>query len=469
MRPSHWFGCSLALLLFACATPEEQAQEKIDQGLAVMDSAPAEAIGLMEQAIALDPARNDVLPTVALLQFRRGAFEEARTAARAAMNSGAEAEFDLLLIEGRSSAELGDAANAALQLRGAAELDATHPELWLEVGAALDSAGDTDGAIEAYERGAAEGVEPALAHRRLISLRLPVFEAKVLEALGPQTENDEADEDEESPAPNISLMMALGADRRSLTTSFGVLGTDEGADPGDTALEQRFSAACNRLDEHARNNSERGLLGVLAQMGSLRFQTRISPLAENRPMGLDALLGETNAFDESLVGHAADIQVGARGLIGPAGVDDLGGLARGGGGTAMYGLGGLQARGDGAQEGRPPVRTIAPRMTFAPTVITGELTEPTVRRVIRSSARRYRMCYERLLRRDPTATGDVSVVIRVQPSGSVESATARTATDALQQTATCVGAASQRLRFPEVPGGGPVTIIQTLRFEPVAD
>ncbi len=469
----------LLLSLVACATPQEKAQERIDQALAI-EGAPSEAIALLNEALALDPTRTDALPKLAALQFDVGAYEAARTHAQAALEAGEAPALDLMLLDGRASAALGDHTRAAAQLQAAATLDPDQPELWLEVAAAHEAGGDTDDAIEAYEQVSTQDTTSERAHRALLTLRLPVFEAKVAAALEiPEAvpEGDatgDAADDPELPEVPADLLLELARDRGAVNLSLVVL---EASEASSVAAErERFDAATTRLDERVRLVMRRRMELAGVERNSLMMQMLVGGGS------LQDLLGDLGSaasdveLSQALGGNALNAPSGLLGGGGTA--DGLGGLvAARGGSIRTPGVGALgvrEALGNGGYGGMgldPMGRGgpgSAPRMRLSPPVVTGALVEAAVRRVVRRLSPRLRLCYERLLNRDPSLEGDVSVVIRIDGTGHVTGATGRASASSLSEAATCAAAATRTLRFPAPSDGASATVIQSIAYAPPA-
>jgi len=117
--------------------------------------------------------------------------------------------------------------------------------------------------------------------------------------------------------------------------------------------------------------------------------------------------------------------------------------------------------------GGPPAKPASappPRIRMGATQITGKLPPEVIQRIVRQHFGRFRHCYSKGLKKDPTLQGRVEVhfvigpdgkVIRAQGSGDLPDAS----------VVSCVSTAFRALAFPQ-PEGGIVTVRYPIVFTP---
>ncbi|MDC0671567.1 VIT domain-containing protein [Nannocystis radixulma] len=132
---------------------------------------------------------------------------------------------------------------------------------------------------------------------------------------------------------------------------------------------------------------------------------------------------------------------------GTVGLGNVGLIGKGGGGGYGSGYG----RGAGAGFGGRGTRV--PTVRQAKAEVTGSLDRDLIRRVVRAHVAEVRACYEQGLQRDPNLRGRVSLDIRIDGHGAVDSASVAEDTLTDPNVGTCIAAAVRRWRFPGNPGG----------------
>ncbi|XXX77428.1 AgmX/PglI C-terminal domain-containing protein [Sorangium sp. So ce134] len=183
-------------------------------------------------------------------------------------------------------------------------------------------------------------------------------------------------------------------------------------------------------------------------------------------------------------GARAEEPFGAGGL-------GLSGIGEGGGGRAEgIGLGQIGAVGRGAAAPAPSAapaaeaaegagqgfggghgrlgghhRTAAPSVRMGATQVSGRLPPEVIQRIVRQSFGRFRLCYERGLRRDARLQGRVAVRFTIDPSGEVVNA--RDGGSDLPDGAvvSCVIRAFHGLSFP-APEAGSVDVVYPIQLAP---
>jgi outer membrane biosynthesis protein TonB len=93
------------------------------------------------------------------------------------------------------------------------------------------------------------------------------------------------------------------------------------------------------------------------------------------------------------------------------------------------------------------------------------LPDVVVRRIVRQNFGRLRLCYETAAMADPTLSGTVAVLFRIDTSGAVSSARDAGSTVGSPDLIACVLRTFKLLAFPS-PTPGPVEVTETLYFTP---
>ena len=96
--------------------------------------------------------------------------------------------------------------------------------------------------------------------------------------------------------------------------------------------------------------------------------------------------------------------------------------------------------------------------------VSGRLPAETIQRTVRQSFGRFRVCYEKDLRTQPSLTGRVTVSFTIARDGSVARVSA-TGEGVPATTASCVGTAFGGLSFP-APEGGVVNVVYPIMMSP---
>ncbi len=97
--------------------------------------------------------------------------------------------------------------------------------------------------------------------------------------------------------------------------------------------------------------------------------------------------------------------------------------------------------------------------------VSGRLPAEAIQRIVRQNFGRFRFCYEKDLRMQPSLSERVTVSFTIGRDGSVSRASGTADGGALQSTASCVARAFSGLSFPE-PEGGVVNVTYPLVFSP---
>ncbi|MFW5738927.1 MAG: AgmX/PglI C-terminal domain-containing protein [Myxococcota bacterium] len=115
-----------------------------------------------------------------------------------------------------------------------------------------------------------------------------------------------------------------------------------------------------------------------------------------------------------------------------------------------------------APGGTVPRGASSMRMNAA--TVVGSMSSTVVRRVLRHHRNRFRFCYEKRLRHDPTLRGRVEVRFIIQKDGRVGSVTTSGDLDDAKLEA-CLVTAFRMIQFPR-PRGGIVSVVYPLQFSP---
>lgn len=115
--------------------------------------------------------------------------------------------------------------------------------------------------------------------------------------------------------------------------------------------------------------------------------------------------------------------------------------------------------------GGPGHATAAPRIRVSTPTTSGRLPREVVQRVVRQNFGRFRMCYERGLRENPSLEGRVAVRFVIGNDGSVSNASAVSGGMPDAKVSSCVAEAFYGLSFP-APEAGVVKVTYPLMFSP---
>ena len=189
-------------------------------------------------------------------------------------------------------------------------------------------------------------------------------------------------------------------------------------------------------------------------------------------------------------------QDGASNVLGPGGLgaginDSLGGLKAGGGMGDAHGFGGLGARGTGPGaggtglglgglgtrgKGRGPagaggvnlsgLQKEVVKVVPGKTIVVGGLPREVIFKVVKSHQREIQYCYETALNGRPDLAGKVAVQWTIGPDGAVTDAGVIETTLLAERAEQCILTRIRRWKFPEVPGGGIVSVSFPWVFKP---
>jgi len=151
---------------------------------------------------------------------------------------------------------------------------------------------------------------------------------------------------------------------------------------------------------------------------------------------------------------------GGDGKYSGIGLGEIGfGRGKGLGDDAGFGRSHGKALGDHVVKSPPAVRMAGP------TTVSGRIPSEVIQRIVRQNFGRFRMCYERGLKSNPTLSGRVAVRFAIDRRGTV--ATTSNAGSDLPDSAvvSCVVSSFAGMSFPE-PEGGIVTVVYPITFTP---
>jgi hypothetical protein len=214
-------------------------------------------------------------------------------------------------------------------------------------------------------------------------------------------------------------------------------------------------ADSNKSEKQRQSVQRIGLLGAVARLG-----------------GKD---GSSNVFGPGGFGTGVNDSLG--GLKGGAGMGDargMGGLGMrgtgpGAGGTGL-GLGGLGTRGNGRGENGEGdlsgLQKEVVKVVPGKTIVVGGLSKDVIFKVVKSHQREIQYCYESELNTQPELAGKVAVQWTIGPDGAVPDAAVTETTLGSSRAQDCMLTKIRRWKFPEVPGGGIVTVTFPWVFKP---
>lgn len=131
-------------------------------------------------------------------------------------------------------------------------------------------------------------------------------------------------------------------------------------------------------------------------------------------------------------------------------------------GIGTFGAGGLGGLG-GAP--RPAGSRSVPSIREGAVQVTGRLPPEVVQRIVRQNFGRFRLCYERGLKANPSLAGRVSVRFVIDATGAVASASDAGSTLPSPDTVGCVVRSFGQLSFPQ-PESGAVTVVYPMELAP---
>ena len=188
------------------------------------------------------------------------------------------------------------------------------------------------------------------------------------------------------------------------------------------------------------------------------------------PLGPTAPWGAPSASDPiTATGNMWGTEVGE--AFGAGGLG-LTGIGEGGGGRGEgIGLGNIGTIGHGAGFGNGAGRlggshrTPPPSLRMGTTSVSGRLPPEVIQRIVRQNFGRFRLCYERGLREQPTLAGRISIKFTIGPDGSTHNAQVQSSTLDSRAVEGCVVHSFAGLRFPE-PEVGSVNVVFPIMFSP---
>jgi hypothetical protein len=116
----------------------------------------------------------------------------------------------------------------------------------------------------------------------------------------------------------------------------------------------------------------------------------------------------------------------------------------------------------------PPRAVSGPRISFGTTTVSAGLPPEVVLRITRQNFGRFRVAYERGLKRNKTLSGRIVVQFTIGPDGSVLTASEQGSSIADSDVIHDVVRSLVNLSFPTPAGGGPVLVTLPLDFSPAA-
>jgi len=220
--------------------------------------------------------------------------------------------------------------------------------------------------------------------------------------------------------------------------------------PGSPIVDPRKKEADRNTIKHV------GLLGAVARLGGKD--------------GSSNVLGP-GGFGTGLNDAVGGLKTGA-GMGDQRGFGGLGerGTGPGAGGTGL-GLGGLGTKGKGRG---PPggsgdlggLQKEIVKVVPGKTIVVGGLSKDVIYKVVKSHEREIQYCYEQELNAHPDLAGKVAVVWTIGPDGGVTDASVTETSLGADRAEQCMLTRIRRWKFPEVPGGGIVTVTFPWVFKP---
>jgi hypothetical protein len=114
--------------------------------------------------------------------------------------------------------------------------------------------------------------------------------------------------------------------------------------------------------------------------------------------------------------------------------------------------------------GAPPARAGA-SLKMGSTQVNGRLPPEVIQRIVRQSFARFRLCYERALKREPTLSVQVKTRFVIDATGATSAVQTSADHPVSQDLLDCVGRGFKQLSFP-APEGGIVTVVYPINFTP---
>ncbi len=160
-----------------------------------------------------------------------------------------------------------------------------------------------------------------------------------------------------------------------------------------------------------------------------------APSASPTPVPVQAVIPSSTAASEIIDASSP--------IVSPedAGAADAGGLGFGGGGVSTVSL----------SADKP--------------VVVGKVSAEAVEHIIRINYGRFRLCYEKGLRSDPTLAGRVGIKFTIDAAGDVKSVSESGSTLSDKDTITCIVRCFSALEFPS-PASGTASVSYSLMLAP---
>jgi TonB family protein len=109
-----------------------------------------------------------------------------------------------------------------------------------------------------------------------------------------------------------------------------------------------------------------------------------------------------------------------------------------------------------------------PAVRHAKAEVKGSLDKDIIRRIVRAHINEVRHCYNKLLVKEPTAEGKVTVSFTIDATGKVSVSSVTDNTTGNDDVAECIAKAVKRWTFPRPTGGGVVTVSYPFVLSPGA-
>jgi hypothetical protein len=300
----------------------------------------------------------------------------------------------------------------------------------------------------------------ALSRDRILTMQklLNAAADREQEQRDPQEVTEDAPERKTEGGTGASAVGEAGAmgtpSTRDAGHKYGVQGPQDNPDP--------HLAKAAALDEAARF----GMIGLVSTMAGGDPNAPTAPWGREESLGRDARSALGNLF-----GDRVDDSYGTNGLS-LTGVDEGGGgrgegiglrnfgpLGHGGGPGTDQGIGVGQGRPGGGHQVRPP------HMREPGASINGRLPAEVIQRIVRQNFGRFRYCYEKGMRNDPSLQGRVTVKFIIDRSGAVAMSADGGSDLPDQGVVHCIVGGFSNLSFP-APEGGMVTVVYPIVFSP---
>ena len=291
-----------------------------------------------------------------------------------------------------------------------------------------------------------------------------------------------------TPAPQVTQVAVVDLEARpTVSAGAAVAGKNAAAPsaaptaPGSpsevaTATDDGTTADGDEAEPGAeRSKGEEGTMGT-ADGGVQRYAI-LGVLSSNADAGsIASIFGSDSAFDQAAMGGL--IGTGSGGGFGAGGLGLAGTGASAGGGMGTIGLGSIGTIGHGAGTGTgqgygsgsgrlgSSRKQSSSQVRLGATAVTGSLPPEVIQRIVRSHLNQFRYCYEKALSSKPDLRGRVATRFVISKDGSVSSV--QDAGSDLKDASVkkCVQSRFYTMSFPAPEGGGVVTVVYPLMFQP---